>query len=91
MPVLTNAFGSERRICMAMGVDSLDEIAARLREILSQSPPTSLRKSAHAGGTGLDTLPPPSVRRSHAACQEVVLTGETGRSHETARPDLLAR
>ena len=29
-PVLTNAFGSERRICMALGTDSLDGLARRI-------------------------------------------------------------
>jgi 4-hydroxy-3-polyprenylbenzoate decarboxylase len=78
MPVLTNAFGSERRICMAMGVDSLDDIAARLREILNQSPPTTFAEKVRMAGTALGWTRylPRSVRRSHAACQEVVLTGE---------------
>jgi len=78
MPVLTNAFGSERRICMAMGVDSLDDIAARLREILNQSPPTSFAEKVRMAGMALGWTRylPRSVRRSHAACQEVVLTGE---------------
>ena len=33
VPVLINQFGSERRMQMALGVDSLDEIAERIRHI----------------------------------------------------------
>ncbi|HEY2234636.1 MAG TPA: menaquinone biosynthesis decarboxylase, partial [Candidatus Angelobacter sp.] len=34
VPVLINQFGSERRMQMALGVDSLDEIAERIRQLL---------------------------------------------------------
>ena len=33
VPVLINQFGSERRMQMALGVDSLDEIAERIRQL----------------------------------------------------------
>lgn len=32
-PVLLNAFASERRMCMALGVNNLDEVAARIDEL----------------------------------------------------------
>src|SRR5256885_3648853 len=32
IPVLINQFGSERRMRMALGVDSLDEVADRIRD-----------------------------------------------------------
>jgi len=37
--LLINQFGSERRMQMALGVDSLDEIAARIRELLNMKSP----------------------------------------------------
>ena len=33
-PVLINAFGSEKRMCMALGVDNLDAAGEELRKIL---------------------------------------------------------
>ncbi|HZY98048.1 MAG TPA: menaquinone biosynthesis decarboxylase [Candidatus Baltobacteraceae bacterium] len=38
-PVLTNQFGSRRRIAMALDASSLDEVAARVRGLLDVSPP----------------------------------------------------
>ncbi|HWP86000.1 MAG TPA: UbiD family decarboxylase, partial [Terriglobia bacterium] len=34
MPLLINAFGSPRRMAMALGVGSVEEVAARLRNLL---------------------------------------------------------
>jgi 4-hydroxy-3-polyprenylbenzoate decarboxylase len=39
VPVLINQFGSERRMQMALGVDSLDEIADRIRQLLNMKSP----------------------------------------------------
>ena len=39
IPVFINQFGSERRMQMALGVDSLDEIADRIRQLLNMKSP----------------------------------------------------
>jgi len=39
IPVLINQFGSERRMQMALGVNSLDEIAERIRQLLNMKSP----------------------------------------------------
>lgn len=39
IPLLINQFGSERRMQMALGVDHLDEIAARIRQLLNMKSP----------------------------------------------------
>jgi 4-hydroxy-3-polyprenylbenzoate decarboxylase len=39
IPVLINQFGSERRMQMALGVDKLDEIADRIRQLLNMKSP----------------------------------------------------
>jgi 4-hydroxy-3-polyprenylbenzoate decarboxylase len=41
-PVLTNQFGSERRMAMAFGAKSLDEVAARVRGIVDLGKPRSI-------------------------------------------------
>jgi len=39
VPVLINQFGSERRMQMALGVEKLDEIAERIRQLLNMKSP----------------------------------------------------
>ena len=75
-PVLTNAFGSERRICMALGTDSLDSLARRLERFVRIRPPKSLRQLAELLPMGLDLMKFLPRRTSRAACQEVVYRGE---------------
>jgi len=75
-PLLVNQFGTERRMCLAFGVESLDDIGAAVGEILELQPPEGLAAKVR----GLRTLKsiadarPKVVRRG--ACQEVVLTGD---------------
>ncbi len=73
MPVLTNAFGSFGRVCMALGVNDLNELGNRIPDFLQMGAPDSLIKK-------LKLLPRlkrmgnifPKVVKS-APCQEVVL------------------
>ena len=41
-PLLINQFGTERRMCLGFGVERLDEIAARLEDVLEMQPPAGL-------------------------------------------------
>lgn len=75
-PVLTNAFGSEKRICMALGVPDLDTLAARLRRFIEMDPPRTLRDAARMLPLGLDVLRFFPQRAKKAPCQEVVHLGE---------------
>jgi 4-hydroxy-3-polyprenylbenzoate decarboxylase len=43
-PLLINQFGTERRMCLALGVHKLDAAAAKLGEILDMQPPQGLRE-----------------------------------------------
>ncbi|MFM9017815.1 MAG: 3-octaprenyl-4-hydroxybenzoate decarboxylase, partial [Actinomycetota bacterium] len=42
LPVLINQFGSERRMAMGLGGESLDEVAGRIAEIAEMQPPQGL-------------------------------------------------
>jgi 4-hydroxy-3-polyprenylbenzoate decarboxylase len=76
VPLLINQFGTEKRMCMAFGVETLDEIGERVGEILEMQPPEGLAAKVR----GLKTLKsiadsrPRTVRRG--ACQEIVLQGD---------------
>jgi 4-hydroxy-3-polyprenylbenzoate decarboxylase len=75
-PLLVNQFGTERRMCLAFGVDRLDAVATKLADVLEMQPPQGLVEKVR----GLQRLKsiadsrPKTVRSG--ACQEVVLRGE---------------
>ncbi|MEP6591899.1 MAG: menaquinone biosynthesis decarboxylase [Gemmatimonadota bacterium] len=77
IPVAINLFGSHRRMRLAMGVDALDEIGDRIRELLNMKVPDGLMGK-------LSMLPklaemakfPPRTRTGKPPCQEVVLEGD---------------
>lgn len=74
-PVLTNAFGSEKRICMAFGVKDLDILAGRLRSFLELEPPKSIRDALRMAPMGLDLLRFLPRKVKNAPCQEIVHLG----------------
>ena len=43
-PLLINQFGTERRMCLALGVDKLDDAAAKLGDVLDMQRPGSRRE-----------------------------------------------
>src|SRR5688572_11275479 len=75
-PLLINQFGSERRMCLAFDVERLDDVAAKLEDVLEMQPPQGLVDKVR----GLKKLKsiadslPKTVSRG--ACQEIVLTGD---------------
>jgi len=75
-PVLTNLLGSERRICLALGVSSLQEVCQRVADAASPPEPEGwfdkIKSSASRGA--LRKLPPKQVKTG--ACQQVVRLGE---------------
>lgn len=75
-PVLTNAYGSERRICMALGVPDLDVLAGRLRRFIQMEPPKSWRDALRMLPMGMEVLKFLPRKVKNAPCQDVVLTGD---------------
>ena len=75
-PLLINQFGTERRMCLALGVERLDDAAQKLADVLEMQPPAGLMEKVR----GLQKLKsiadstPHSVRRGPV--QEVVLRGD---------------
>ncbi len=77
MPVLINAYGSHRRMAMALGVENLGEIAGQIEGLLHMAPPESLGDKVAMLGTLFELAQyPPRKTGGAAPCQEVVLTGE---------------
>jgi len=75
MPLLMNAFGTPARMARALGVDDLDEIGARIADLLKPELPHGVGglKDALGKAAQLRTLPPRHTK--DAPCQEVVLQG----------------
>ena len=79
MPVLINAFGSERRMAWALGVGNLDELNQKLAAVIDLRLPQGLGAALNRAGDLLGVirsigLGPTVVSR--APCQEIVHTGD---------------
>jgi 4-hydroxy-3-polyprenylbenzoate decarboxylase len=75
-PLLINQFGTERRMCLAFGVDSLDELGARVEDVLELQPPQGLMDKVR-GLKKLKSIADAGPRSvGSGPCQEIVLTGD---------------
>ena len=76
IPVLINAYGSLKRMAMALGVEKLDEIGARIESLLhTQSPGTFIEKLMMLPKLlQLSSVFPKTVKS--APCQEIVYAGD---------------
>ena len=75
MPVLINAFGSDKRICRSLGVNHLDEIADRIRRLIKPKVPENFIDKLAFLPTLVEVGKfPPKLVNKPAPCQEVVVT-----------------
>jgi 4-hydroxy-3-polyprenylbenzoate decarboxylase len=75
MPVLINAFGSMKRICLALDVEHLDQIAGRIRQLVKPKVPERFIEKLAMLPTLLEVGSfPPKLTHGQAPCQEVVIT-----------------
>ena len=75
LPVLMNAFGSMKRMCLALEVDSLDGIAGELLDFMDVEANTLMKKLKLLPKLArLGRMFPKEVSRG--PCQEVALTGD---------------
>jgi 4-hydroxy-3-polyprenylbenzoate decarboxylase len=72
MPVLINAFGSLKRMALALGVNDVEEIAADIAKLIQTKPPKSFKDKFHLLGelVKLAGIPPKIVKEG--PCQEVI-------------------
>jgi len=76
-PVAINLFGSRRRMAMALGVERLDDVGARINELVKPNVPDGLLAKLQLLPKLLEVAKFPP-RRSHGspACQEIVWRGK---------------
>src|SRR5438105_5140319 len=77
-PVAINTMGSRKRIAMALGRDSIDEIAQEIQLILKAKPPTDLREGWNLLKQGIHLLHARPKQVKEGACQEIVHKIEAG-------------
>ena len=76
-PVAINLFGSMRRMCLALGVDQLDEVGGRISELLNLKVPEGLLgKLAMLPRLAEIAKFPPRVKGGRPACQDRILKGD---------------
>ena len=76
IPILINAFGSYKRMQLALEVNDLDDIAKEIEKFLKISPPTGMIDKIKMLPMLLKASQfPPRMTRS-APCQEIVVTGD---------------
>ena len=71
-PVAINTMGSRKRIALALGRESVDEIAQEVQLILKAKPPTDLREGWSLLKQGIHLLHARPKQVKEGACQEVV-------------------
>lgn len=75
-PLLINGMGSEKRMCMALGVNELDDVARDIEDLFKMiaSPKNGLlEKLAMLPQLGKFAGWMPKVVKGHGACQEVIM------------------
>ena len=74
MPVLINALGSMKRMCLALEVEKLDDIADRIRKLIKPKVPETFIDKLALLPTLLEVGQfPPKMTHMPAPCQEVVV------------------
>src|SRR5256885_660814 len=71
-PVAINTMGSRKRIGMALGRESIDEIAQEIQLLLKAKPPTDLREGFALLKQGIHLLHARPKSVSNGACQEII-------------------
>jgi 4-hydroxy-3-polyprenylbenzoate decarboxylase len=79
VPVLVNAFGSQDRMALALGVERLDELGERVAKLVDARIPGGFADKVRKLGTLIDVARAAPRTVSQAPCQEIV---------ETERPSL---
>lgn len=71
-PLAINTMGSHRRMALALGLDSVDELAHQMQLILKAKPPTGLREAWTLVRQGIDLLHARPKHVKDGPCKEVV-------------------
>jgi 4-hydroxy-3-polyprenylbenzoate decarboxylase len=71
-PLAINTMGSEKRMAMALKLDSIDELADQMQLILKAKPPTSVREGWNLLTQGVDLLHARPKKVRSGPCKDVI-------------------
>jgi 4-hydroxy-3-polyprenylbenzoate decarboxylase len=71
-PLAINTLGSQRRMAMSLGANSISEVAADLGSLVNAKPPTSFKEAVKLLGTALDLRHAKPKLVKDGPCKEVI-------------------
>lgn len=71
-PLAINALGSERRMAMSLGVDSIDTLSRELASLLQAKPPSGFKEAITLLSTALDLRHVKPKRAATGPCKEII-------------------
>src|SRR3954469_10250287 len=71
-PVAINTMGSNRRMAMSMGADSVEDVATELGSLIKAKPPTSMGEAIKLLGTALELRHAKPKIVKGGPCKEVI-------------------
>jgi 4-hydroxy-3-polyprenylbenzoate decarboxylase len=71
-PLLINAYGSTKRMAMALGVNDVEDIASELEGLLKAKPPTSFKEAISLLGTAFELRHARPKSVSSGPCRQVI-------------------
>jgi len=77
-PLAINTLGSDKRMAMSLGAESVEAIAAEMGSLMKAKPPASFGEAAKLLGTALELRHARPKTAAAGACQEVVRRFEDG-------------
>src|SRR6202789_3955734 len=77
-PVLINAFGSEKRMAMALQVNHIDEVADQIAFLLKAKPPKSLAEAWTLLREGFDVIHARPAHVRTGPCKDVIVRFDQG-------------
>ena len=84
VPVAINTMGSRKRMAMALGIASVDELAHQMQLILKAKPPTGMREAWTLLRQGVDLLHARPRHVSGGPCKEVIHQFNGGAADQSA-------
>ncbi len=72
IPLAVNSLGSEKRMAMSLGVDSIEDMAAELASLMKAKPPTGFKEAIKLLGTALELRHAKPKLVKDGACKEVI-------------------
>ncbi|MBR90615.1 MAG: menaquinone biosynthesis decarboxylase [Verrucomicrobiales bacterium] len=89
IPLAINTYGSEKRMAMTLGRDSVADAAAELNKLVKAKPPTNLSEAFKLLGTALDLRHAKPKKVNDGPCKEVIHKFESQENETGNFPTLL--